>query len=307
MKRFKHILYFADGEQQLGKAFDRALQLAAANQARLCVFDVIAEATPPPGLKVRLDEALREMREEALTELLAAYPGLEPRLEVNVVTGTGFVEVIRRVLCEGHDLVIKASRPASGFSERVLGSADMHLLRKCPCPVWINRPDQTTGYRNILAAVDPQSSGGYDCATKVLTMAASMAAQEQARLTVVHAWHLYGESALKNGFSRVSATELELLLREAQQLHQAMLNSLIKDCGLVDAGHEVKLIKGSAAQTIRELSEQIQADLIVMGTVGRCGIPGFIIGNTAETVLQATTASILAVKPDAFVSPVTLS
>jgi nucleotide-binding universal stress UspA family protein len=54
------------------------------------------------------------------------------------------------------------------------------------------------------------------------------------------------------------------------------------------------------------MCEKLEIDLIVMGTVGRTGIPGFFIGNTAEEVLQTTTASILAVKPEGFISPVTL-
>ena len=53
-------------------------------------------------------------------------------------------------------------------------------------------------------------------------------------------------------------------------------------------------------------SQEVEADLVVIGTVGRTGIPGLIIGNTAENVLQTTSASVLAVKPSGFVSPVTL-
>ena len=34
------------------------------------------------------------------------------------------------------------------------------------------------------------------------------------------------------------------------------------------------------------------ADLIVMDTIGRTGIPGFLIGNTAEDVMQLTPSSI---------------
>jgi nucleotide-binding universal stress UspA family protein len=41
-----------------------------------------------------------------------------------------------------------------------------------------------------------------------------------------------------------------------------------------------------------------------MGTVGRTGLPGFFIGNTAEEVLQTATTSVLAVKPAGFESPV---
>jgi nucleotide-binding universal stress UspA family protein len=42
-----------------------------------------------------------------------------------------------------------------------------------------------------------------------------------------------------------------------------------------------------------------------MGTVSRTGIRGLIIGNTAETILRSVRCSVLAVKPEGFVTPVT--
>jgi len=43
-----------------------------------------------------------------------------------------------------------------------------------------------------------------------------------------------------------------------------------------------------------------------MGTVARTGMPGLLIGNTAEGVLNEIDYSVLAVKPPGFVTPVTL-
>ena len=43
-----------------------------------------------------------------------------------------------------------------------------------------------------------------------------------------------------------------------------------------------------------------------MGTVCRTGIAGFFIGNTAEKTLQQVDCSVLMVKPEGFVSPVTV-
>jgi universal stress protein E len=43
-----------------------------------------------------------------------------------------------------------------------------------------------------------------------------------------------------------------------------------------------------------------------METVGRTGIPGLLMGNTAETILQQVNCSVLAIKPPGFVTPVTL-
>jgi nucleotide-binding universal stress UspA family protein len=41
-----------------------------------------------------------------------------------------------------------------------------------------------------------------------------------------------------------------------------------------------------------------------MGTVGRAGLPGVLIGNVAETVFKHAECSVLALKPEGFVSPV---
>ena len=43
-----------------------------------------------------------------------------------------------------------------------------------------------------------------------------------------------------------------------------------------------------------------------MGTVGRTGVAGLVVGNTAETILEQLQCSILALKPPGFVSPVSL-
>jgi nucleotide-binding universal stress UspA family protein len=43
-----------------------------------------------------------------------------------------------------------------------------------------------------------------------------------------------------------------------------------------------------------------------MGTVARTGIRGFFMGNTAETILEQIDCSVLAIKPQEFVTPVTL-
>jgi len=309
MKRFKNILYFADGALEACSALERAVTLARANQARLTVVDVLEEAESPDDIERRfgvdLNEILRERRQEALEALVAPFAEDDSMIYTRVLTGTPFVEVIRAVLRNGYDLVIKAARPPEGVSERLLGSTDMHLLRKCPCPVWIDRPAAAFPYRTVLAAVDPLRAEQEGCARLVMDLASSLAQRESSRLAVVHAWRLYGETILRNGRGRISATELDLLLKETREHHRASLDALLLPYREMQIDPEVHLVKGEAAPSIRALSDALAADLIVMGTVGRTGIPGFFIANTAEEVLQTTHASILAVKPKGFVSPVT--
>ena len=69
---------------------------------------------------------------------------------------------------------------------------------------------------------------------------------------------------------------------------------------------QTHLVKGWARKEIPALVGRLEADLVVMGTVARTGIPGFIMGNTAETILNQIDCSVLAIKPPGFATPVTL-
>ena len=310
MKRFKNILFFADGGTEPGPALQRAVALARLNDARLTIFDVIDEHESTVQIQRAfgsdLTEILRAHRQQSLERMVEPFNAPDDIIYTQVLIGTPFIEVIRSVLGNGYDLVIKACRPPEGFSERLLGSNDMHLMRKCPCPVWIERPAAALPYRRILAAVDPVDEESRDSARLVMDLASSLAQRESAQLSVVHVWRLQGESTLRSGFARISEAELDRSVEQTRLHHRDEFNRLLAHYGLSTDSPGVHLVKGSPAAKINGLAVELEADLIVMGTVGRTGIPGFFIGNTAEEVLQNTTASVLAVKPPDFVSPVTV-
>jgi len=309
MKRFKNILYLADGIEEAGTALRRALGLAKTNNARLTVMDVIGEPPSVTGqIKARfgldVDQLLRDQRQESLDALVRPFQEPDTLIYTRVASGVAFVEVIRAVLESGYDLVVKPARPPDGLSERLLGSTDLHLLRKCPCPVWIDRPGQSPHYARVLAAVDPMRGREEGCARLVMDLANSLAERESARLDVLHAWRLEGESIFRNGRARLSKEQVDQLVEEERRRHMERFEALLSRYGRGLDHPGVHLVKGEAAPSIRAWAERLQADVIVMGTLGRSGIPGLIIGNTAEEVLQATETSILAVKPEGFVSPV---
>ena len=310
MKRFKNILFVADGATEPGPALQRAVALARANDARLTVIDVVEEQESSAEIESDfgsdLNSILKEHRRQALERMVEPFNEPDDIIYTRVLTGTPFIEVIRSVLGNRHDLVIKACRPPEGLSERLLGGNDMHLMRKCPCPVWIERPAAALPYRRILAAVDPVDDESKDSARLVMDLASSLAQRESAQISVVHVWRMHGESMLRSGFARISEAELERQIEQARLCHKDKLNRLLTHYDLSTDSPEVHLLNGHAAATIDSLTRELKADLVVMGTVGRTGIPGFFIGNTAEEVLQTTTASVLAVKPKDFRSPVTV-
>jgi nucleotide-binding universal stress UspA family protein len=58
---------------------------------------------------------------------------------------------------------------------------------------------------------------------------------------------------------------------------------------------------------IPRLAKELRADLVVMGTIARTGISGLFIGNTAETIFDQLSCSVLAIKPPGFKTPVNLA
>jgi len=67
---------------------------------------------------------------------------------------------------------------------------------------------------------------------------------------------------------------------------------------------ELHVGQDSPSHAILAGVKHCRADLVVMGTVSRSGIPGLFVGNTAERLIDRLDRSLLAVKPAGFESPV---
>jgi nucleotide-binding universal stress UspA family protein len=308
MKRFRNILFVADREDGLDAALDRAVALSQTNSARLTVVDVTPEVGLADYVKqtyaVDLEAQIREQRLEALEGLVQSYTAAGIPVYTKVLTGTPFLEVVRAVQRNDHDLVMKVAQHDAGLAPWLFGSTDMHLLRKCPCPVWIDHPGGPATYHRLLAAVDPFDDESGDLQRLILDLATSLAEREQATLDVMHAWELPGESMLTSGRGRLPRKELEVLLQQEVQRHREALDTLLSPYGLSSAANNVHLVKGRPAKMISARTREQPFDLIVMGTLGRAGIPGLFIGNTAEDVLRQSQTAVLAVKPSGFHTPV---
>jgi universal stress protein E len=213
-----------------------------------------------------------------------------------------------------HDLVILTAEGRGGVKDRLFGSTSLHLMRKCPCPVWVMKPSRSRRYGRILAAVDPDPSDPARTAlnVQILDLATSLAELEKSELHVVHVWRLPGEPMLRSGRAHIPRREMEKLLAEARDQAQKSLDELLAGYRLENLKHRIHLLKddprvmGEKRDLIPKLAELERISLIVMGTVCRTGISGFLIGNTAESVLQQVDTSVLTVKPDGFVTPVTV-
>ncbi|NEV63233.1 universal stress protein [Thiorhodococcus minor] len=324
MKRFKSMLYVVETGKRCTSVLRRAVALAETNQANLTLVDVVPQVPAGIGmprggpLSADLQTALRTEHAQALDALAEPYRQ-RAEIQCKVLVGTPYLEVIREVLREGHDLVIKAPEDPSWLA-LLFGSNDMHLLRKCPCPICITKCDAPTAFRRILAAVDladddptEGSRAHRSLSHQILEVAAWMALTELAELHLVTVWEAIGEGVMRSASINVQAQEVFAYVEAVRRQHEAGLDALLH--ALEDTlGPEAltllkprkHLIRGAPSKEIPAQAKRLEADLVVMGTVGRSGIPGLLIGNTAETILYQLDCSVLAIKPPGFVSPVSI-
>jgi universal stress protein E len=83
------------------------------------------------------------------------------------------------------------------------------------------------------------------------------------------------------------------------------LETFVKSLHTNPESIKMHLTYGTPWQEVGRLAKHLKIDLIAMGTIGRSGIKGLLLGNTAEKILDTSDCSILTVKPNDFVSPVT--
>jgi len=325
MQRFKNILCIINTGIKDNVVLDHAVKLATNNQARLAVIEVIDEIQPSTKLFERtlslenLQERIVIEHEKKLKELTSTWAS-KIEIKDKVITGILFLEVIREVLRNDYDLVFKMS-DSGGLLSRVFGSDDMHLLRKCPCPVWLIKHDSPKTYQQILAAVDVDNNYPDDQIStrnllnhQILEMGLSLALSESAKLHIVHVWDAIGEGAMRVGFIQKTEDEVNRYVESIRQRQIHNMDSLIDEIAEKmgrDALEYLQpnkyLIKGFPRKSVPKVSKEINADLVVMGTVARTGLPGVFMGNTAESILNQLDCSVLAVKPPGFVTPVTLN
>jgi nucleotide-binding universal stress UspA family protein len=309
MNVFKNIIVQVNSQDESHRALEQATQLAKANGARLKIVDVVPDFGWPAKLVIsdydRVIASLTFAKNEHLKKLakVAADQGLD--VSVKLLEGRSSVGIIREVLRDGHDLVIRSSRGAGSRTSAFFGTTSKRLLRKCPCPVLLVKAGSVGDCRRIVAAVDATPADDAHAALNktILQLAESMCGESGCVIDVVHAWDIYGESILKEHMRK---EEFEELQRKTETETERLVDDLVKPFGMGVGQENVHVIHGDPAKVIPRFVETTAADLLVLGTIARTGVSGLLMGNTAEQILNRVECSVLAVKPPGFVSPIHL-
>jgi universal stress protein E len=85
--------------------------------------------------------------------------------------------------------------------------------------------------------------------------------------------------------------DFERVKKDTAQSHTRKVQSLLNDNEMPN--NQFHIVQGAPEDAIPALADQLDTQLLVLGTVGRTGLSAAFIGNTAEYILANLNCEIL--------------
>ncbi|SPT54232.1 Universal stress protein Rv2623/MT2698 [Actinomyces bovis] len=291
MAEDKVVLVGVDGSPESLEAVDWAVARAAKAGWRvhlLCAYSLpsFTTASLDGGYAALDDTAIRNGAQSVIDEAVKHTAGSGVKVTSSLETGDPAGVLVD--LSDEAALAVVGTRGGGGFADRLLGAVSAALPAHSHCPTVVVprhvEGAEFTPVRRIVVGVD-----GSDSARKALAWAVAEAEAWDAELTVVAAVPLAsGTGALA---WLPAAIDREQVLADVRDgLDHAVQKAL--------EGHpKVKVRKhaldGNPAELMAEFSTAV--DLVVVGSRGRGGFAGLLLGSTSQAVLSHAVCPVMVV------------
>jgi len=255
--------------------------LGVPGSLELALFDVIPRRWARVGRRTAVaDQPAVAARLGELRQIADAEASTHVATDVGV--GRPVPEILRRIHRDGHDLLIVAQHhhPAR---HRFASLATRKLIRRSPVPVWFD-PRPIRDRRDVAVAVGPfldERPSPDPRHLRLIELAASIATRRGGTLHVVHAWRRLLED--------------EASARDEFRYARSAIGKTLTACAPLPVPIEVHDQEGDVELVLREYIRDHRIADLVIGSAGRRGVAGMVIGNTAEFMLGEIKCSLLSV------------
>tara|TARA_R110001583_G_scaffold195499_1_gene374355 strand:+ start:13939 stop:14874 length:936 start_codon:yes stop_codon:yes gene_type:complete len=311
MLKYKNILVFIDPTQELQPALARAIEIAEKQTGAtitlfLCCYDLSYEMTSLSSNDERKAMQRIVIKENQAWLDAITVPYQQPGINIEsciVWHNRPFQAAILEVLKNEHDLVIKATHPHSKLSAILFTPTDWNLLRKCPVPLLLVKHNKWPTNGNILCAIDckSQQDGEHHILNQqIIDEAKVMASIIKANIHMVNAYPSPPMNIM------LELPEFDPINYEdgLKKLHQQTLLEYAQKNNIAES--QIHLEQGLPEDVISDVAQKIEAELVILGTIGRSGLSATLLGHTAEQVIDQLDCDLLALKPEGFESPIKL-
>lgn len=167
------------------------------------------------------------------------------------------------------DLIYLPVHALTSSSRSLFTESKWELLKGASCPVVLIRPGANTARKVILAAVNFQ---------------AERDVQKELNKKIIEQAKLYAD---------IYHADLHVVNGYLDSLRYPDRSRLLAETGLPN--NRIHIDHGYTSEVVSELAEKIDADLIVMGTLGQNGMSKTRRGNTAERLIRAVDTDVMVI------------
>jgi universal stress protein E len=298
MQELKKILVIVEPEAQQQCALDKAVRLARLSGAELelliCDHSPYLEDgyffDPLQASKLRQEHVDNNRR--LLEEMAVIIRAQGFKVSVDALWGNPpYRAVIDKVLSGKPDLVVQGSRHHDKISRLLLSHQDWQLLRYCPCPLLLVKDQSWPEHPVFVVAIDPThvNDKPAELDSQLVAAGVTMAELTHGNLHLFHSCYqppvsgLYPVTVDMNVYKQKTADLLVAYSLTDEQLH------IEED--------EVKT-------SLPALLQRLDANVLVMGAVSRSRLDHFLVGSTAERLLDRVSQDVLVLKPQGFTDKV---
>jgi nucleotide-binding universal stress UspA family protein len=293
----RHLLVATDFSPAAERAIEHAVDLARGHSATLLLVHASAvnaglEAPPwPAGILEPPADGKPAPRSRELEEEVARLAALGLRVRGACRPGPPARVILEEAERSGADLIVVGTHGQSGWRHFLLGSTTRRVIEHAGCPVLaVHQGDvvRPAGGRVLLFATD------YSATARRAALRAAEILSIAPDDTVVLCHAAYLAPAVVPAAAPFSIPELEQLIIEDAR------KSLEREgLGLQAAGIpcRTEMIEGYPADVLVEHAKELDAAMIVAGSVGRTGLAHLLIGSTAERIASLAKCPVLVVPP----------
>ena len=234
-------------------------------------------------------EEVREEGHRLLSDSVEHAREVRPELDVVTILGTEDAPAVLLNEARRGDVIVVGSRGLGAVRSIVLGSVSVRTSSHAPCPV-IVVPEATTGRPGkVVVGVD-----GSDSSRRALRFALHHAALTDASVEVVNSWEV---PLPRNPETRAMVDydpHEEVFDRQSEEIVAGVLAEVIDD-QTEDLDISAVRMQSEPVKALLEAGEE--AELIVVGSRGRGGVRGLVMGSTSQGVLRQATVPVAVLPP----------
>ena len=240
---------------------------------------------------VVVHEGLSPKVQQEVDKLLTQFTTAGIDCQFRIRDEAPWMAVIQQALESQSDVVLIGKHDKQEPGPK-LGGVAIKVIRKCPSAVWLVDPDSKVVPESILAATDLSEVG-----KQVLQSAGFVAKRAGAKMHVAHSFQISMEDQMSGALDEGRFDKIRQ--RAIDEVKQQVASATL------EVEPKLHVACTSPIRELLALEKGLAADLVVIGSISRAGLPGLLIGSTAEKVLPQVSCSLLTIKPAGFVSPVT--